>query len=57
MKKVLKRKPQPVLARTYRLREKLINFVMKEAYDQGLSQTKYIEQLIVGAMNCKEGKK
>jgi hypothetical protein len=57
MKKVLKRKPQPVLARTYRLREKLINFVMKEAYDQGLSQTKYIEQLIVGAMATKEGKK
>jgi hypothetical protein len=57
MKKAPKRKPQPVLARTYRLREKLINFVVKEAYDQGLSQTKYIEQLIVSAMTAKEGKK
>ena len=49
-KKTLKQKPHVVLARTYRLREKLVLFVQKQAYECGLSQTKYIEQLITGAM-------
>lgn len=49
-----KRKPQVVVARTYRLREKLVKFVQKESYEEGLSQTKYIERLIMGAMKEKE---
>jgi hypothetical protein len=54
---ITRKKPQTVLARTYRLREKLVHFVQKQSYESGISQTKYIESLITGAMSQYEKEK